>query len=303
MIRRPPRSTLFPYTTLFRSQKNWRILEEGAGNADALPLPGRQLHAPIADNRGNALRQIVDEVAAIGRDDRLMHVRVGGVWPTVADVLHDRAVKQGYVLWNDGDGGPQALLGHPCNVLTPQQNAPALHVVETLQQHEEGRLAAARLADETDALAGLDTQAEVAKHSPSVGITKVDALKCDGGARPHQRGRLRVIAQTMRDQKGCERLREARQMLGDVHQRYSQIPRRVQDGKAEGTNQHDVAGGSSTVLPKHNGPSQQSDDQDDGHRGVEQAQFFQIQKAAATRRHFPVNGGVEPVMLATDPAK
>src|SRR5256885_10972278 len=24
MIRRPPRSTLFPYTTLFRSQRNWR---------------------------------------------------------------------------------------------------------------------------------------------------------------------------------------------------------------------------------------------------------------------------------------
>src|SRR2546422_4082497 len=28
MIRRPPRSTLFPYTTLFRSQ--WRLLAEGA---------------------------------------------------------------------------------------------------------------------------------------------------------------------------------------------------------------------------------------------------------------------------------
>src|SRR3712207_8366398 len=46
MIRRPPRSTLFPYTTLFRSEAfakpDWR---EGAadrkGNLDpALPLPG-----------------------------------------------------------------------------------------------------------------------------------------------------------------------------------------------------------------------------------------------------------------------
>src|SRR3712207_8757107 len=25
MIRRPPRSTLFPYTTLFRSRKRWRV--------------------------------------------------------------------------------------------------------------------------------------------------------------------------------------------------------------------------------------------------------------------------------------
>src|SRR5258708_33371274 len=155
-------------------EENRGILEERAGNADALPLPGRQLHAPIADNRGNALRQIFDEVAAVGRDDRLMHVRVGGVRPTVADVLHDRAMQHGYVLWHDGHGGPQALLGHPCNVLTPKQNAPALHIVETLQQQEEGRLAAARLADETDALAGLDTPADVAKHSSPVRLTKAD---------------------------------------------------------------------------------------------------------------------------------
>src|SRR4029453_6895870 len=79
----------------FIEQKNWRILEEGAGNAHALPLPGRQLNAPVADNRYNALRKIFDEVAAIGRDDRLLYVRIRGVWPTVADVLHDRAVKQG----------------------------------------------------------------------------------------------------------------------------------------------------------------------------------------------------------------
>src|SRR5687767_15977089 len=28
MIRRPPRSTLFPYTTLFRSYKNWDIVNK-----------------------------------------------------------------------------------------------------------------------------------------------------------------------------------------------------------------------------------------------------------------------------------
>src|SRR5947199_361819 len=62
---------------------------------------------------------------------------------TVCYAIHVRAVKKGYVLWNDGDGGPQALLGHPSNVSTSDQNAPALHIVETLQQHEEGRFATA----------------------------------------------------------------------------------------------------------------------------------------------------------------
>src|SRR3712207_9404434 len=40
MIRRPPRSTLFPYTTLFRSQNLWLPLaargEEGAESFDAV---------------------------------------------------------------------------------------------------------------------------------------------------------------------------------------------------------------------------------------------------------------------------
>src|SRR5438270_7308693 len=35
MIRRPPRSTLFPYTTLFRSSRTWW----GAGRPDAARLP------------------------------------------------------------------------------------------------------------------------------------------------------------------------------------------------------------------------------------------------------------------------
>src|SRR5256885_11452210 len=49
MIRRPPRSTLFPYTTLFRSERDLdlhraargALLLERAPNLDRVPLPGR----------------------------------------------------------------------------------------------------------------------------------------------------------------------------------------------------------------------------------------------------------------------
>src|SRR2546426_3058407 len=37
MIRRPPRSTLFPYTTLFRSFIFWRIIAEISGGVYVLP--------------------------------------------------------------------------------------------------------------------------------------------------------------------------------------------------------------------------------------------------------------------------
>src|SRR3712207_7297379 len=53
MIRRPPRSTLFPYTTLFRSRNLIEIQRR-------LPERGDTQHrrAPVGD-----LREIVDEVA------------------------------------------------------------------------------------------------------------------------------------------------------------------------------------------------------------------------------------------------
>src|SRR5256885_6597010 len=35
MIRRPPRSTLFPYTTLFRSVPVWAVAEQAAGEPGA----------------------------------------------------------------------------------------------------------------------------------------------------------------------------------------------------------------------------------------------------------------------------
>src|SRR2546426_2926736 len=46
MIRRPPRSTLFPYTTLFRSRT---VLQKGPGDGDALALAARELDPTLAD--------------------------------------------------------------------------------------------------------------------------------------------------------------------------------------------------------------------------------------------------------------
>src|SRR3712207_8907613 len=48
MIRRPPRSTLFPYTTLFRSQE-----------------PGASLHLPLADAREDGLPVGGEDPAAL----------------------------------------------------------------------------------------------------------------------------------------------------------------------------------------------------------------------------------------------
>src|SRR5260370_41088391 len=66
MIRRPPRSTLFPYTTLFRSQIN------------QARVPGGDLHAPIAE-RG---RPAADRIEGVERRlvaDKLREVDGGSL--------------------------------------------------------------------------------------------------------------------------------------------------------------------------------------------------------------------------------
>src|SRR3712207_6920430 len=62
MIRRPPRSTLFPYTTLFRSLDVAEVLRHGqAGQRHAHARPGRLVHLAEDEHR------LVD-------DARLLHL-------------------------------------------------------------------------------------------------------------------------------------------------------------------------------------------------------------------------------------
>jgi len=76
-----------------------------------------------------------------------------------------------------------------------------------------------------------------------------------------------------------------------VHQTLRPDPSRVQDGKGEGTNRHDVAGEVRKYrFAKAHWPTNKAMIKKDGHRGVEQAQFSKIQKAAADARHFTCNG-------------
>src|SRR2546426_2603826 len=67
MIRRPPRSTLFPYTTLFRSQAELLLFER----ADLVAQPARFLELEIGCGLAHLLFQILDVRAQIVAD----HVR------------------------------------------------------------------------------------------------------------------------------------------------------------------------------------------------------------------------------------
>src|SRR5258708_16461787 len=69
MIRRPPRSTLFPYTTLFRSLYARLIIEIAIGGLSypaALWLFARTDSRELVARLTDALRQPSDELAGVG---------------------------------------------------------------------------------------------------------------------------------------------------------------------------------------------------------------------------------------------
>src|SRR3712207_8621511 len=59
MIRRPPRSTLFPYTTLFRSDGSIRPLNHGSVSASRSDQEGKEVPAAILIHVANWPYQIV----------------------------------------------------------------------------------------------------------------------------------------------------------------------------------------------------------------------------------------------------
>src|SRR5260370_2810432 len=79
MIRRPPRSTLFPYTTLFRSETENRIkgLELGADDYMAKPFEARELSLRITNILKRQLPAAAPQVETVRFSDFIFHVGRG----------------------------------------------------------------------------------------------------------------------------------------------------------------------------------------------------------------------------------
>src|SRR5690348_17472537 len=71
MLRRPPGSTLFPYTTLFRSSGGVAVLLDGVGYVDAVGDLAEQ--RVVRRQRGALVADDDEELAAVGVRPRVGH--------------------------------------------------------------------------------------------------------------------------------------------------------------------------------------------------------------------------------------
>ena len=101
-----------------------------------------------------------DEFVSMGALRRIDDLGVAGLEASVTDVLHQGTMKEHRVLRNHRDRCAQTLLRDLLDVLSIDQNAAGLRFEQTQCQIDQGTLAAARVADQTDALTGADESEE-----------------------------------------------------------------------------------------------------------------------------------------------
>ncbi len=191
----------------FVQDQDRRILEDHPSNRDALALPAGELDAALAHMRVEAAPSLpiferLDEFQGMGAHRRRAHLLFVRLRPAVADVVADRAVQERGVLSHHGDVGAQALLGHQRNVLPVDQDPAFLRLEEPEQQVDQGRLAGAGLADQADALAGLDLEVDAMDHAALGPVAEAQGLELDPAVPDLEGGGVGPVLHGARD---CDR--------------------------------------------------------------------------------------------------
>jgi hypothetical protein len=90
------------------------------------------------------------------------------------------------ILWHDADSVAQAILRNARYVLAIEENLSALDIVESLQQCEQCRLAAAGMTDKANLLAWHQVEREIMENLLAVRISEIDMVELHAGATPNK---------------------------------------------------------------------------------------------------------------------
>ena len=167
-------------------QQNWRILQHGARDGEALALAARELHAKLADRRLIALGQIDDEVVGGGGLSGGLDLGVGGARPPVGDIGAHRVVEQGDLLADQRDLAVQGGERQIANIEAVDRHPAAGRIVEAQDQVEDSGFPRPRRSHQGNPLSGRDHQVDAAQGRRSLDIGKVQVFERNRAGRGRQ---------------------------------------------------------------------------------------------------------------------
>ncbi len=271
-----------------------RVLEQHARDGDALALPARELHTALADMRVVTLPplridKMRDELVGMGlagcRLD-VCHARVG---IAVADVVDHGTVQQRGVLRHHADRGAQRILRRPGDILSVDQDAALLQVVEAEQQIGQRRLARAGTPDEPHLLARPDGEIQVidhgaAAHRCDAAIIEGHVLEADFAPADDQGAGVLVILDAALARNGLDAVLDDADVLEEAGHFPDDPLRHGLDAQREADGKGDGPGGDGIVVPQR--------DRDGGH-GEDQHAREDLQRRCHERRQ--AHGAVDRV--------
>ena len=163
----------------FVQDEDGRVLQDGAGDADALALPAGQASAAVAYHRVVALLRLHDEIVGVGnlgRFDDLLH---GSVLHAEGDVVVEGVVEEDGFLVDVADEGAQAVDGDVLHVLAVDEQPAFGNVVVARHEVHQRGLARAGLPHQGDGLALGHGEVDVLQHGASLDVAEADAAELD----------------------------------------------------------------------------------------------------------------------------
>src|SRR5262249_48902223 len=164
----------------FVKDEDARIAKNRTGEGDALFLSAGKPAADLADGRVVALGQLADEVVAIRLPRGLFDLFARRMALAVCNVGEHRVVEKERILGDDADLLPEGAQVGGADVDAVYEHRAVIRIIEARQQIEEGRFAAAVLADQGNRLAMLHGEVHACEDRLTRLVGEADVLELDG---------------------------------------------------------------------------------------------------------------------------
>ena len=147
------------------------------GDGQQLPLALAQAAAVTGDRGVVSLGQVADKAVGVGQLSRRHDLLVGGVGPSVADVLGHGAGKQVRILQHHAQGPAQRIFLNIAHINAVIGDGPRVNVIKAIDEVRNGGFSCAGGAHKGDLLPGLGIQAHIVQHGLFLGVAEVHMVK------------------------------------------------------------------------------------------------------------------------------
>ena len=170
------------------------VVEDRARQGDPLTLTAGEGQPTLPDGSVIPARELLDKLVRLSCTGGRLDLFVGRVRPSVRDVRANGVREEEAVLEDDANLASERVQRDRAHIETVHEDRSLRWVVETRDEHRQGRLAATARADDGDALARRDVELDPVEHRVTVVVREVHVREADVTPKLRKFDRIRCVA-------------------------------------------------------------------------------------------------------------